>query len=115
MICYYHEELTVLLRTLHSVLDRTDDKLLKEIIVVNDHSDIDIDANVTRHLQENSLQSKVKTLTPPERSGLIRARLFGAKHATGQVLVFLDRCSDFFGTYHAVATSEQLSFCICRT
>ena len=64
------------------------------MVVVNDHSDIDIEANVTRHLAEQGgdLEAKVRLVTPPERSGLIRARLFGAKHATGQVLVFLDRC-----------------------
>ena len=91
IVCYYREELTVLLRTIHSILDRTHPELLREIIVVNDHSDIDIAPNVTRHLEGEGLTCKVKLITPPERSGLIRARLYGAKHATGQALVFLDR------------------------
>ena len=91
IVCYYREELTVLLRTIHSILDRTQPELLREIIVVNDHSDIDIAPNVTRHLEGEGLIGKVKLITPPERSGLIRARLYGAKHATGQALVFLDR------------------------
>lgn len=90
IVCYYREELTVLLRTIHSILDRTQPELLREIIVVNDHSDIDIAPNVTRHLEGEGLTGKVKLITPPERSGLIRARLYGAKHATGQALVFLD-------------------------
>ena len=32
----------------------------------------------------------VRVLRLPERSGLIRARHFGAKHATGDVLFFVD-------------------------
>ena len=32
----------------------------------------------------------VKLLTPPQRLGLIRARIFGSRLATGDVLVFLD-------------------------
>ena len=50
IICYYHEELNVLLRTIHSVLKRTPSDTLKEVLVINDHSDIDISQNITTHL-----------------------------------------------------------------
>ena len=36
------------------------------------------------------LPNKVKLIRTPERAGLIRARMFGAHHAKGQVMVFLD-------------------------
>ena len=90
VICYYHEELNVLLRTIHSVIDRSDPKYLQEIIVVNDFSDIDILPNVTQHISDHNLEYVVKVVTPPERCGLIRARMFGSRQATGDVLVFLD-------------------------
>ncbi len=51
VICFYHEELEVLLRTVYSVLDRTPRSLLKEIILVNDHSDIDITSEIEQHLK----------------------------------------------------------------
>jgi polypeptide N-acetylgalactosaminyltransferase len=38
----------------------------------------------------DKLPNKVKLIRTPERAGLVRARMFGAHHATGQVLVFLD-------------------------
>ena len=50
IICYYHEELNVLLRTIHSVIERTPSNILKEILVINDQSDIDISSNITSHL-----------------------------------------------------------------
>ena len=33
---------------------------------------------------------KVKVITPPQRMGLIRARIHGSRQATGDVLIFLD-------------------------
>src|ERR1700712_4543463 len=36
------------------------------------------------------LPNKVKLIRTPERAGLIRARIYGAHHSTGEVLVFLD-------------------------
>ena len=72
VVCYYHEEFWTLLRTIHSVIDRTPKNLLHEIILVNDQSDIDISANLTEHLKANDLQNLVKIVTPPERLGLIR-------------------------------------------
>ena len=58
--------------------------------LVNDQSDIDIIPNVTKHIDEENIGNKVKLVTAPERLGLIRARIFGAKQASGEVLVFLD-------------------------
>ena len=91
IVCYYREELFTLLRTIYSVIDRSPKEALKEVILVNDHSDIDLRNNVTAHLSENNIREDlVKILTPPERLGLIRARIFGSKEAKGDVLVFLD-------------------------
>jgi len=44
-----------------------------------------------------TLPVKTKVLRTEKRSGLIRARLLGAKHVTGQVITFLDahcECAD---------------------
>jgi polypeptide N-acetylgalactosaminyltransferase len=51
---------------------------------------------LTEHLGERlekyveTLPVPVKVLRTPTRSGLIRARLLGAKHVRGQVITFLD-------------------------
>ena len=60
IICYYHEEITVLLRTIHSVLERTPSRILKEILIINDHSDIDISQNVTEHLGMRKVNKAVQ-------------------------------------------------------
>lgn len=40
VICFYNEAFSALLRTVHSVLDRTPNYLLHEIILVDDHSEL---------------------------------------------------------------------------
>ena len=90
IICFYREDTSTLLRTIHSVIDRSPPQALKEVILVNDQTDIDIIPNITNHIASQKLSSKVTLLHAPERLGLIRARIYGAKHATGDVLVFLD-------------------------
>ena len=91
IICFYREDTSTLLRTIHSVVDRSPPRALHQIILVNDQTDIDIIPNITNHIKSNAnLSSIVTLLNAPERLGLIRARIYGAKHATGDVLVFLD-------------------------
>ena len=80
----------MLLRTIHSVVNRSPKGVLHEVILVNDQSDINIVPNATEHIAQENLGHLVKLITAPERLGLIRARIFGAKQATGDVLVFLD-------------------------
>lgn len=77
------------MRTCYSVLNRSPKELIVEIILVDDGSTKEflkdkLDDYVARHLP------KVKVIRLPERSGLITARLAGAKIARGDVLVFLD-------------------------
>ncbi|XP_078280680.1 polypeptide N-acetylgalactosaminyltransferase 11 isoform X2 [Rhinoraja longicauda] len=90
IICFYNEALSVLLRTVTSVLDRSPANLLHEIILVDDHSDF---INLKDELEDyiwKSLPRKVKLVRNSEREGLIRGRMIGASHATGDILVFLD-------------------------
>ncbi|XP_030611977.1 polypeptide N-acetylgalactosaminyltransferase 11 [Archocentrus centrarchus] len=90
VICFFNEAFSALLRTVHSVLDRTPAYLLHEIILVDDHSELEeLKDDLERYVREE-LQGKVILVRNQRREGLIRGRMIGASHATGEVLVFLD-------------------------
>eukprot|EP00045_Choanoeca_perplexa_P013057 m.145832 g.145832 ORF g.145832 m.145832 type:complete len:455 (+) comp16223_c0_seq1:93-1457(+) len=88
IIIFYNEARSTLLRTVQSVLDRTPPQLLKEIILVDDKSDLEhLGAQLDRDVAE---YAKTKLLRLDNRSGLIRAKVHGAKSAEGDVILFLD-------------------------
>uniref|UniRef100_A0A915L0Y0 Glycosyltransferase 2-like domain-containing protein n=1 Tax=Romanomermis culicivorax TaxID=13658 RepID=A0A915L0Y0_ROMCU len=89
VVCFHNEAWSVLLRSVHSILERSPPHLLKEIILVDDHSDKE---HLKRPLDDYMRQfPKVKILRLPKREGLIRARLMGAAVAhNDSVLTFLD-------------------------
>lgn len=89
VIVFHNEAWSTLLRTVWSVINRSPRPLLKEIILVDDASEREY---LGRKLENYVKTLPVKTfvLRTVKRSGLIRARLLGAKHVTGQVITFLD-------------------------
>lgn len=90
IIPFYNDHFSVLLRTVHSVLNRSPKSLLKEIILINDRSTKEFLYDQLRAYVKENLAAKVKLLELPARSGLIWARLAGARAASGDVLIFLD-------------------------
>lgn len=89
IIPVYNEAWSMLLRALHSLLDRTPERLLREIIIVDDQSAYEYLGDPLRRYTE-ALSGKIRILRSRRREGLIRARLRGAREAQGGVLVFLD-------------------------
>jgi polypeptide N-acetylgalactosaminyltransferase len=90
IIIFHNEVKSVLLRTVHSVINRTPPELLHEIILVNDNSNhSELYEPLQTHVDEN-FHGKVKIKNLSERKGLIVTRLEGGRIATGEVLVFFD-------------------------
>ncbi|XP_072903448.1 uncharacterized protein [Hemitrygon akajei] len=88
ILCFVDEVWSTLLRSVHSIFNRSPAHLIKEVILVDDFS-------TREYLKENldiymSRFPKVHVIHLQERHGLIRARLVGAANATGDVLTFLD-------------------------
>lgn len=89
IICFVNEMWSSLFRTVWSVLDRTPEGLLLEIILVDDASDAKwLGQDFQDYVKQ--LPSLVKLVRSPVRLGLIKARMTGARHAAGEVLIFLD-------------------------
>ena len=106
IIVFHNEAWSTLLRTVHSVINRSPRRLLKEIILVDDASErstvfkftkiwivfTDLSAIHTAFLGKpleehvSSLVVPVKILRAQKRGGLIRARLMGAEEATGTLI-----------------------------
>ena len=88
IVPFYNEALSMLLRTVHSVLRRSPDRLLTEVIMIDDCSpNENLKSRLTTYV--NHLP-KVKLIRNKVRQGLIRSRMIGARMARGEVLVFLD-------------------------
>uniref|UniRef100_A0A3Q1BFT6 Polypeptide N-acetylgalactosaminyltransferase n=1 Tax=Amphiprion ocellaris TaxID=80972 RepID=A0A3Q1BFT6_AMPOC len=88
IFCFVDEVWSTLLRSVHSVLNRSPPHLLKEIILVDDFSTKDyLKEQLDKYMSQFP---KVRIIRLKERQGLIRARLAGAAVAKGKVLTFLD-------------------------
>ncbi|XP_048246649.1 polypeptide N-acetylgalactosaminyltransferase 5-like [Haliotis rufescens] len=88
IICFHNEAWSTLLRSVHSVLDRSPAHLIKEIVLVDDASTQDhLMAPLKKYMTK---LGKVKIVRLRKQRGLIRARLIGNEVAAGPVLVFLD-------------------------
>lgn len=89
IICFHNEAWSVLLRTVHSVLERTPENLLNEIILVDDFSDME---HTKKPLEDYMAQfKKVRILRLDKREGLIRARLKGASIGNGEVSILSEQ------------------------
>ncbi|KAJ1604794.1 ricin domain-containing protein [Cryptosporidium canis] len=90
IITFYNEPLSTLLRSVHSVLNNTPPPLLREIILVNDGSEM-IDLAPGGFLDDYvRLLPKVRVLHLSKRSGIVGARLHGIRNAVAPVIVILD-------------------------
>ncbi|KAL7645696.1 UNVERIFIED_CONTAM: hypothetical protein RMT77_002573 [Armadillidium vulgare] len=89
IIVFHNEAWSTLLRTVHSVINRSPRSVLKEIILVDDASERDF---LKKPLEEEvaKLPVPVKVIRAGNRTGLIRSRLLGAQESKGEVLTFLD-------------------------
>ncbi|XP_041361335.1 polypeptide N-acetylgalactosaminyltransferase 13-like [Gigantopelta aegis] len=96
IICFHNEAWSALLRTVHSVINKSPRSLIHEIILVDDASTFDyLKTPLEKHVA--TLPVPVKIVRARKREGLIRGRLLGYQAATGKTLTFLDshcECTD---------------------
>ena len=85
----FGESWSMLLRALHGLISRTPDRLLREIILVDDFSSRTYLKAPLDHYTA-VLSRKIRVIRNVRREGLIRSRLTAARSAVGEVLVFLD-------------------------
>lgn len=80
VIPFHNEVLSTLTRTIHSIFSRSPSKLLKEVILVNDHSDKEhCYGPLEDYIKDHFDLRKIRILVMPFRSGLMWARLAGAR------------------------------------
>ncbi|XDV24624.1 hypothetical protein PO909_028744 [Leuciscus waleckii] len=93
VLIYLDEALSVIQRAICSIINRTPAHLLKEIILVDDHSrneELKTQLNVYVSSINEKHPGLVKMVTHPEQKGLSQARISGWEAATGDVVAILD-------------------------
>ncbi|XP_050080380.1 putative polypeptide N-acetylgalactosaminyltransferase 9 [Anopheles maculipalpis] len=88
VIVFYNEAWSVLVRTVHSILDRSPAHLVREIVLVDDFSYL---PHLKTQLEDYfATYPKIRIVRAPKRLGLIRARMLGGKSTKTDIITFLD-------------------------
>ncbi|VDD93151.1 unnamed protein product [Enterobius vermicularis] len=89
VIIFTDEAWTPLMRTVHSVINRSPPLLLQEVILLDDNSQREeLKGKLDDYIKR--FGGVVKVIRKTVRHGLIRAKIAGAEAAKGDVVVFLD-------------------------
>ncbi|XP_022222433.2 N-acetylgalactosaminyltransferase 4-like [Drosophila obscura] len=90
IMVFHNTHLSVLLRSIHSIINRTPHELLHEIILVDDGStDHELKQKLDEYVHQH-MSNKVSVKRQPVRTGVAAARVAGVTSATGSVVVFCD-------------------------
>eukprot|EP01054_Gregarina_sp_Poly1_P003206 Gregarina_sp_Poly_1__3205@NODE_1911_length_3099_cov_246_252639_g943_i1_p1_GENE_NODE_1911_length_3099_cov_246_252639_g943_i1NODE_1911_length_3099_cov_246_252639_g943_i1_p1_ORF_typecomplete_len714_score90_05Glycos_transf_2/PF00535_26/4_5e21Glyco_tranf_2_3/PF13641_6/5_3e21Glyco_transf_7C/PF02709_14/5_8e12Ricin_B_lectin/PF00652_22/1_3e07Glyco_tranf_2_2/PF10111_9/1_3e04Glyco_tranf_2_2/PF10111_9/0_00011Glyco_transf_21/PF13506_6/0_004Glyco_transf_21/PF13506_6/66RicinB_lectin_2/PF14200_6/0_00047_NODE_19 len=92
VIVFFNEPFSTLMRSVHSVLNFTPPQILREIVLVDDGSDLDwIRSNGTGELETYiALLPKVSLVRLEKRKGIVGARMAGIRAASAPIFVILD-------------------------
>ncbi|XP_035693465.1 polypeptide N-acetylgalactosaminyltransferase 13-like [Branchiostoma floridae] len=91
IMCFTDEAFSAVMRSVHSIINRTPPHLLAEVILVDDNSTrAELKGHLDDYVRRQVEWDKVKVVHLEKREGLIRCRLRGAEKAVGPVLTFLD-------------------------
>lgn len=93
VLIYLNEALSIIKRAIRSIIDKTPSRLLKEIILVDDHSDNeDLMEKLDDYIKSinDASPGLVKKVRHSEQLGLTQARLSGWRAAVGEVVAILD-------------------------
>uniref|UniRef100_A0A3B3HK69 Polypeptide N-acetylgalactosaminyltransferase n=1 Tax=Oryzias latipes TaxID=8090 RepID=A0A3B3HK69_ORYLA len=91
ILIYLDEALSIIKRAVSSIIDKTPARLLKEIILVDDHSTKGkLRHNMVLYRSVDSPNGEEEKVRHSEQLGLTQARLSGWKAATGDVVAILD-------------------------
>lgn len=95
---FVNEALSVLLRSIHSAMERTPSHLLKEIILVDDNSsNEELKEKLTEYVDKVNVQKPgfIKVVRHSKQEGLIRSRVSGWRAATAPVVALFDAHVEF--------------------
>ncbi|KAM6926887.1 polypeptide N-acetylgalactosaminyltransferase 18-like [Lycodopsis pacificus] len=96
---FVNEALSVLLRSVHTAIQRTPLHLLKEIILVDDHSSsLELKDHLQRFVEETNIQygpGFIKLVRHDKQEGLIRSRVSGWRAASAPVVALFDAHVEF--------------------
>uniref|UniRef100_A0A452RS01 Glycosyltransferase 2-like domain-containing protein n=1 Tax=Ursus americanus TaxID=9643 RepID=A0A452RS01_URSAM len=95
---FVNEALSVLLRSIHSAIERTPPRLLKEIILVDDNSsNEELKEKLTEYVDKVNGQKPgfIKVVRHSKQEGLIRSRVSGWRVATAPVVALFDAHVEF--------------------
>eukprot|EP00435_Cladocopium_sp_Y103_P051376 s273_g15.t3 len=93
IIIFFNEALSTLLRNVMMVFNLTPEELLGEVLLVDDHSDLEELKLLPEHLErltEIVPPDKVRLVHRESHDGIVAARNLGAKEARFPVIVILD-------------------------
>lgn len=91
VIVFKDDPLSVVLRMLHGIFDRTPGPLLEEVVLVDDFSkNRDLQDKMERYIATRLPLEKIRLIKMEHPAGLAKSRLIGAHVCIGQVIVFMD-------------------------
>ncbi|ESO91997.1 hypothetical protein LOTGIDRAFT_121670, partial [Lottia gigantea] len=88
VIPFLNESFSVLVRTVHSILNRSPPELLKEIVLADDASQMEHLGKPLDDYMANFPKVSIERLK--KRQGLVQSRILGFNHTTAPVVIFMD-------------------------